>query len=129
MCAVCSTKCIVHIDITQGCQILAERLTVLGFLGTVTGVLKQNNLAILHRLNGCLCVRSNHFRIGCKFHFLSQKFRQTNGYRCQRQLRLRLSLRFTKVGAENYLSTVRNQFFDRRKRCHQTVFIGDLSFF
>ena len=42
----CCTKCIIYKNITDGCQILRECLSVLSFLCTVTCVLKKNNLTI-----------------------------------------------------------------------------------
>ena len=121
------SKSVVYKYVSQGSQIFGERLSVLGLLCAVTGILKKNHVAVLHRLYRCLRVRSHYLGISGEFHFLSQKLRQSLRHGRQRKLRLRLSLRLAQMGAEDHLSAVRDQLFDGRKGCHQTVLVCDLS--
>jgi len=124
---VCGSKCVIYKYICQGSQLLGECLSVLGLLCAVTGVLKKNYLAILHSLYSCLCVRSYNLRISCKLYFLAKELRKSLCYRCQGQLRLRLSLGLAQMGAKDNLSAVSDQLLDGRQRCNQTILVCDLA--
>ncbi len=123
------SECVIHKNIAEGRQVLRESLSVLRLFCPITCVLKQDDLSVLHSLNCCLSVRPNNFRICCKFHFLSQKLCQPCCHGSQGQFRLRLSLRLAKMGAEDNLPAICNQFFNRRQGCNQTVLICNLALF
>ena len=122
------TESVVYKNVAQGSQLFGESFAVLGFFCSVTGILKKDNVSVLHSFYCCFCIRSNHFGICCKFYFLAKQLGKTCCNRCQRQLRLGFSLRLSKMGAKDNLSSVCDQLFDSRKRCNQTVFICDFAF-
>ena len=125
--SVSSSECIIYEYIAERSKFFAELVFVLCLFCTVTCVLKKNYIAIFHLCYSSFCVRSYYLRICCKFYFLAKKLRKTNCYRCKRKLRFRLSLRFSKVGAEDNFSAVCDQFLDCRKSSYKTVLICDLS--
>ena len=120
------SESVVYENIAERSQLFAELIAVLGLFRAVTGILKENHVAVLHRLNRGLRVRANHFRISGKLYFLAKELGQALRNRCQGQLRLGLSLGFSKVGAKDHLSSVRDQFLNSRKSGHQTVFIRNM---
>src|SRR5699024_1469790 len=93
----------------------------------VTGILKKNYVAILHRFHSSFCIGSYHLGISGKLHFLSQKLRKTDCYGCKGKLRLRFSLWFSKMGAKDHFSAICDQFFDRRKGCYETILVRNLA--
>ena len=121
------SECIIYKYITKRGKIFAECLTILCLFCSITCILKKDNVSVLHSCNCSSCIWSYNFRICCKFNFLSKKFGKSYCNRCKRQLRFWLSLRLSKMRAEDYLSTVCNQLFDRRKCCYDTVLICDFS--
>ena len=127
MCSVSSTKSVIDKDICQGSKLLGELLPVLGLLCSVASILKQNHIPVLHRLNSSLCVRADNVIVRCKLYFLSEQLAQACSNRSQGKLRIRDSLRFSKMRAKDNPSAVCNQLLDRRKCCYQTVLIRDLA--
>ena len=124
-----SSECIIYEYVCKGSKILAESFSVLCFFCTITCIFKKNDFSVVHSVYCCFYCVVNNNRACNKFYFLSKKLRKTNCYRCKRKLRLRFSLRFSQVRAENDLSAVSNQFLNSRKSCHKTVFVCDLSLF
>ena len=127
VCTVCGSECVVYIYVAQRSQLLAEFIFVLCLFCTVTCILKKDHIAVFHCLNSSLCVWSDYLRIRSKFYFLSKQLGKARCHRCQRQLRFRLSLRFSEMRTQDDSSSVSDQFFDRRQSCYQTVFVGNLS--
>ena len=121
------SESVVYKYVAEGSQIFGESLSVLGLFRSVTGVLQQDHIAVLHGLNRSFCIGAYHFRIRSELHFLAKQFGKTDSNGSQGQLRLRLSLGFSKMGAQNYLSAVSDQLLNGGKRCNQTVLVGDLS--
>ena len=119
------TERIVHKQVAQGGQLLRQRLAVFGLLGTITGVLQQHYVAILHRSDGGLGVLAHHVVVSGKVHGATQLLGQTHGHGSQRILRLRLALGLAHVGAQDHLGVVVQQILDGGKRRHDAVFIGD----
>ena len=122
-----STESVIDKDICQRSKLLGEFLAVLGLFGSVAGVLKQNHIPVLHGFDSCLCVRADNIIVRCKLYFLSEQLAQACSNRSQGKLRIRNSLRFSKMRAKDNPSTVCNQLLDRRKCCYQTVLIRDLA--
>ena len=127
MYTMCGSECIVYEYVAQGSQLFGEFLAVLGLFLAITGVLKKNNVSVLHGLDSCLGVRSDNLGICSKLDFLAKMLGKTYSYRRKRKLRLRLTLRLAKMRAEDNLSAVGDQFFDGGKCSHDTVFVCDLS--
>ena len=125
--SVSSTKSVIDKNICQGSKLLGELLPVLGLLCSVAGVLKQNYIPVLHRFNSSLCIRSDNIIVRCKLYLLSEQLAQTRSNRSQGKLRIRNSLRFSKMRAKDDPSTVCNQLLDCRKCCYQTVLVRDLA--
>ena len=51
----------------------AEGFAVLSFLCTVTGVLQQNYVAVLHSCYSCLSIVADYGCICCELNFLTEK--------------------------------------------------------
>jgi len=122
---VSGTESIVHEYFCQGSEILGESLSVLGLFFSVAGVLKKNNIAVLHRRDSCFGVRAYDFGICGEYDRLAKALGQAYGYGSQRQLGLGLSLRLAKVGAKNDFAAVSDQFLNGGQRCHDAVVVGD----
>ena len=73
VCAVCSTESVVYEDISQGSELFGELLAVLGLFLAITGVLKKNNIAVLHSCNSCLGVLADYVVIFCEDNFLAER--------------------------------------------------------
>ena len=125
MCAVCSTESIVYENVCQGSELFGELLAVLSLFLAITGVLKENNIAVLHSSNSCLCVLADYVVIFCEDNFLAQALGEALCYGSQRHLGLGLALRLAEVGAKDHLAAVSDQLLDGGKSCDDTVVIGD----
>ena len=125
--SVSGTESVVYKYVAERSEIFGERFSVLRLFRSVTGVLQKDYIAVLHSLYSSLCVGANYLRIRSELHFLAQQLGKTGSNGSQRQLRLRLSLGLSKMGAQDYLSAVSDQLLNGGKRCNQTVLIGDLS--
>ena len=125
MCAVCSTESIVYENVCQGSELFGELLAVLGLFLAITGVLKENNIAVLHSSNSCLCVLADYVVIFCEDNFLAQALGEALCYGSQRHLGLGLALRLAEVGAKDHLAAVSNKLFDGGKCCDDTVVVSD----
>ena len=129
MCSVSRTKCVVYKYVAQRSQLFAECFAVLCLFCSVTCILKKDNISVFHSCDCSLCVLADYVSVCSEFYFLSEQFGKACSHRCERHLRLRLSLRFSEVGAKDNFSAVSDQFFNRRKCCNKTVFVRNLSVF
>jgi hypothetical protein len=122
---VSGTESVVYEALCQGSEILGESLAVLGLFFSVTGVLKKNNISVLHSSDCSSCVGAYNFRICRENDRLAEALGQTCSYGSQGQLRLGLSLRLAEVGAKDDLAAVSDQFLDGRQSRYDTVVISD----
>ena len=67
------SKGIVYKHVAKGSQVLGEGVLVLCLLRSVTRILEEDHISVLHSLHSGSCVRSYHLRIGGEFHFLSEQ--------------------------------------------------------
>ena len=123
------TERIVYEDIGEGSKILGECFAVLGLFCAIAGVLKKNNIAVLHRSDSCLCVLADDAVISRELDFLAEKLGEADSNRSEGEFRLRNALRLAEVAAKDDLAAVGNQLLDGRKSGNETVFVCDLASF
>ncbi len=109
----------------QRSQLRAERLEVLGLFLAETGVLQQNDVAVLHGGNGCLGVSADDLVVIGEYNVLAEQLGQANGYGREGELLLRAVLRLAEVGAEDELTAVGDDLFDGGQSGGDTVIVGD----
>ncbi len=122
-----STESIVYEDICQRSELFGELLAVLCLFLAITGILKENNIAVLHSGNSCPCVLADNIVIFCEDNFLAQALGQALCDGSQRHLGLGLALRLAEVGAKDNLAAVSDELFDGGKCCDDTVIVCDLA--
>ena len=120
---VCGAEGIVHENIRQRSQILAEFFAVLCLFLAVSCIFKEHYLSVLQRFGCGFRIRSDDFGIRCENDFLSQQLGQALCYGSQGKLGLRLSLRLSQMGAEDDAAAVANQLLNRGQRRDQTVLV------
>ena len=130
MCSVGRSECVTYIDVSQVSQLFAELLTVLGlFCTTETGILKKNYISVFHVLNSFGSCLSGYMIIGYKYNLFAKFLGKTFCNRCKGLSLVRAILYFSKMGAENYFSSVSDELFDGRKCCYDTGLICDHAIF
>ena len=112
-------------DLSQRSKLRAERLKVLGLFLAETGVLEQNNVAVLHRGNSSLGVRADDLVVVCEDNVLTQQLRQTSGNGSEGELLLGAVLRLAQMRAEDQLTAVGDDLLDGRQSGCDTVIVGD----
>ena len=83
MCAVRGTESIVYKEVGNGTEVLGELFAVLCLFGTEAGVLKKNNIAVLHLCNGFSCIVTYDCVVISKNYILAENFCETYRYRCK----------------------------------------------
>jgi hypothetical protein len=119
------TECIVYENITKRSKFLGESLSVLGLFFSVAGVLKKNNISVLHCSYCSLGIGADNFGICRENDRLAEAFCQALCYGSQRHLGLGLSLRLAEVGAKDDLAAVSDQFLDSGQSRYDTVVVSD----
>ena len=120
---------VVDEDVREGTEFFGEGSFVLGLFRSVTGVLKEDDVSVLHGSNGCFGILADHIVVCGEGDRLAQELCEADCDGSEGQFGLRFALRFAEVGAKDDLATVSNEFLDGRKRGDQTVLVGDLAVF
>ncbi len=122
------TERIAYIQIRKISQLLRELLSVLClFLAAETGILKQDNVSLLHVLN-CLC-RSLACYIVIRYenNLLAELLGQSLCNGCERLLLVGTFLYLAEVGAEDYPAAVVNQLLNGRQRRYDSRLVRNLA--
>ena len=120
-----AAECIVNVCICQRSQLLAELRHVLGFFLAETGVLQQNDIAVVHCGNSSLCVLAHNVVVISEHNGLAQLCAQSHSNGCQAELCLGAVLGFAQVAAQDDLSTIVDQLLDGGQSRIDAVLVGD----
>ena len=113
-----------HKDVRKGCEFFGKLGIILLLFRIEADVLQQNDLSVFHIINGGFCAlaygifRKPNLRVG-------QQLGQTRADRCERILRIDLSLRAAEVRAENDLRIVLEQIPDGWQGRNNTLIVGN----
>ena len=120
------TESVANVIVGQFSQLFAEFFAVLRlFRAAETGVLQQNNVAVLHRCNRCGRFLAGHVIIGNEFHFLAQLLGQSGRYGSQGLAFVGAVFHLAQMGAEDHLAAVVDQLLDGGQSRYDTGFVGD----
>ena len=125
MCTVAAAEGVVHISISQRSQLLAELGHVLGLFLAETGVLQQNDVAVVHGSHSSLCVLAHNVVVVSKHNGLAQLCAQSHSNGCQAELCLGAVLGLAQVAAQDDLSAIVDQLLDGGQSCVDAVLVGD----
>ena len=128
MSSVSRTESIVYKEVAERSKFLGESLAVFGFFCAVTGVLKKNNVAILHFGNSLLCIFADNAIVSGKNNVQAEFFGKTCRNGSQREFGLGLTLGLAEVRAKNNLCALGKKVLNGRKRGNYTVFVGNYAF-
>ena len=120
---------VVHISISQRSQLLAELGHVLGLFLAETGVLQQNDIAVVHSSHSSLCVLAHNVVIVSKHNGLAQLCAQSHSNGCQAELCLGAILGFAQVAAQDDLCAIVDQLLDGGQSRVDAVLVGDDTIF
>ena len=120
---------VVDEHVCERTEFLGERGFVLGLFRSVTGVLKENDVSVVHGSDRCFGVVADHVVIGGKGDGLAQELFEACRDGSEGQFGLRFALRFAEVGAKDDFAAVRDELFDSGEGSDQTVFVRDLAVF
>ena len=124
--AVCRTESVADIIVGKISEFLGEFFAVLGlFAAAETGVLKKNDVAGLHGLDGLRGFLAGHVVISDKYDFLAELLRETRGDRSKGFALVRAIFDFAKVRAKDDLRAFADELFDGRKSRNDTGLVRD----
>ena len=124
-----AAECIVNICISQRSQLFAELRHVLGLFLAETGVLQQNDIAVVHGSNSSLCVLAHNVVVVSKHNGLAQLCAQSHSNGCQAELCLGAILGFAQVAAQDDLCAIVDQLLDGGQSRVDAVLVGDDTIF
>jgi len=122
---VAAAECIVNVCISQRSQLLAELGHVLGLFLAETGVLQQNDVAVVHGSHSSLCVVAHDGVVVRKHNGLAQLCAQRHSNGCQAELCLGAVLGLAQVAAQDDLSAIVDQLLDGGQSRIDAVLVGD----
>ena len=125
MCTVAAAECIVNVCICQRSQLLAELRHVLGLFLAETGVLQQNDIAVVHGSNSSLCVLAHNVIVISEHNGLAQLCAQSHSNGSEAELCLGAVLRLAQMAAQNDLRAVIDQLLDGGQSRIDAVLVGD----
>ena len=133
MCSVRGTECVAYIIIRKVGQLLRESLAGILRLGLLfaseSGVLQENDIAVLHLLN-CLCSSlAGYIVIRNELYFLSKLFGKSCRNRRKRLALVGAVLDLSEVRAQDHLCSLIDQLLNCRKRRDDTCIVRNLSLF
>ena len=121
---VSGTESVVYEDIGQRSQVPGEGFAVFGLLRTETGILKKDDVAVLHSINCCAGIWTYDLRVGSKLDGLAEELGKPLSNRGKGLgLLVLFRLYLTEMGAENDLAAIGNKLLDGGKGSYETVLI------
>ena len=116
---------VVHVCVRQRGQLLGELRHVLGLFLAETGVLEQDNVAVVHGSHSSLCVLAHDVVVVCEHNGLAQLCAQGSCNGSQAELCLRAVLGLAQVAAQDDLCAILEQLLDGGQSCVDAVLVGD----
>ena len=123
--AMAAAEGVVHVGVSQGSQLLAEGVDVLGLLLAEAGVLQQDNVAVRHGGDSGLGLGADDLVVIGEGDGLAQLLRQADRHGGQAELGLRAVFGLAEVAAQNDLGAVCDQLFDGGQCRVDAVIVGD----
>ncbi len=112
-------------NLSQRSKLLGERLKILGFFFSETGILEKNNVAFLHIRNSLFSVLAYYLIVVSKNNVLTEKLGKSCRYGSEREFFLRTVLGLAEVRAKNDLTAVSDKLLDCRKSGNDSVIVSD----
>ena len=125
MCTMAAAECIVNISVGQRSQLLRELGDVLGLFLAETGVLQQDDVAVVHGSDSSLCVLAHDVVVVSKDNGLAQLCAQSHSNGSEAELCLGAVLRLAQMAAQNDLRAVIDQLLDGGQSRIDAVLVGD----
>ena len=125
MCAVAAAEGIVNVCVCQRSQLLRELGQVLGLFLAETGVLQQDDVAVVHGSDSSLCVLAHDVVVVSKDNGLAQLCAQGHSNGSEAELCLGAVLRLAQMAAQNDLRAVIDQLLDGGQSRIDAVLVGD----
>ena len=116
---------VVHISVSQRSQLLAELRHILGLFLAETGVLQQNDIAVVHSSHSSLCVLAHNVVVVGKHNGLAQLCAQSHSNGSQAELSLGAVLGLAQMAAQDDLSAIVDQLLDGGQSRIDAVLVGD----
>ena len=125
VCAVAAAEGIVNVCVCQRSQILRELGQILGLFLAETGVLQQDDIAVVHGSDSSLCVLAHDVVVVSKDNGLAQLCAQGHSNGSEAELCLGAVLRLAQMAAQNDLRAVIDQLLDGGQSRIDAVLVGD----
>ena len=120
-----AAKGVVHVSVSQRCQLLRELRHVLGLFLAEAGILEQDNVAVVHGGHSSLCLLAHNVVVVCEDHGLAQLCAQGSSNGSDAELCLRAVLGLAQMAAQDDLCAVVDQLLDGGQSCIDAVLVGD----